>query len=89
MPRDNVVLASRHQEALYWLAHKTQLSKSDIVRRMIDYCSQSTVLDLLIPCLSGTFVPRSNRSTGLPPQASGVFLDQPNGGTAQCPAAGS
>lgn len=41
------------QEALNWLSDKTDLSFSELMRRWIDYGLQETVLNEVIPSMSG------------------------------------
>lgn len=64
MERLNFFFPGRQAEGLRSLAHQTELSSSELLRRMVDYCLKGNVLNELVPQLSGnislSIVPSTN-----------------------------
>lgn len=40
---------------LHRVSEQSQLSISDLVRRMVDYCVKEPILNEVVPCMSGQF----------------------------------
>lgn len=51
--RLHIVMPQRQDDALRGLESVTGLNKSDLVRRMMDHCTQPQVLNAMFPNLSG------------------------------------
>ena len=54
MPRYNFTMPERYKDILRVLADTTGLPESEILRRMIDFCSDHRVVDELVPTVSGS-----------------------------------
>lgn len=49
----NCYLPDRHQQMLRTVSDRAEMTYSELIRRMLDYCSQGDVLNKIVPSMSG------------------------------------
>lgn len=52
-PRFVVTFSERQMSDLRELSTITELSMSELLRRMVDYCVRTEAMDRVVPCMSG------------------------------------
>ncbi len=52
-PRLVVTMPDRHRNGLREMSDQTELSVSELLRRMVDHCFQPAVTNDMLPCMSG------------------------------------
>jgi hypothetical protein len=53
MPHGNFYLPERQDNGLRSVAQQAGLSYSELLRRMVDQCLQTTTLNVIVPAMSG------------------------------------